>query len=368
MNEITKTNNDKKDLYFVEHNFLKNFYFSMNPYCKNIFEKKYQVRTLEKTKYINGKKIKTLWQVSANAVYGYPTSFDYQVFDSLMTFIYKKYGFPIPEQISFKFNDILKNLKENKSGFIYRRIKNSLQRLKATNINSIKSYYNKTLEKWDDVSFSIINEIHFKGEVSENNEVIESNYLILNKYFRDNLNHNFYYFFNSAIREKLTSPLTKRTYEILSIYFYGINKGRNYINPVMDFEYGKVVNEWYLMTENKFISKAKEQLASYYDELVKTNILEKYEFYKDNNNTIKIKFHIGKLLVDSINKKSDDQKRHKEIKKWSDISDIRISNLIKKYSYEDTLKMAKRKLNLNLQESLEELLNSKKDSENRRGK
>jgi len=356
MNNLAQAhiNSDKK-YFYVEKNLLKNSYFSFNPYKKKEISEKNMIRRIEKIKIVENKKIKSIWKISGNVSYGMPSNFDYIVFDSLLKFIYEKYNFPIPEIIEFKIINIINNLNENKSGRLYSDIKESLQRMQATVINSQSSWYNKTLEKYEDISFSLISEIHFRGERNNNNEIIESDYLVFNKYFLDNLNNSYYFFFDITDRNKLFSPLAKRTFEMLTYYFFLYNQNTDKINPFIIFNYTKIIYEWYFMKEEKYISRIKKQLGKHYNELLKSHILDSYDIVKEEEN-IKIKFQVGNIISNNHLKKLETSKQIKEIKKHTDISDIRIISLLRKYGFDATLRFAQRKMNLNLTESLEELL------------
>jgi len=161
-NKIIKKNNNEINLPKIissEVNLLVlPFFFLYKNTLKNKLETEYR-----EVIYRNGEKLEILWNVSANPKYGYPGLFEVEN--------------PIP--LGSLYNLCKRMNIENYGGVEYRKIKKALEKIKATTIKSVGSFYSKGVKQWVDDSFSLYDRIIFKGKKLPNNEIADNNYLFL---------------------------------------------------------------------------------------------------------------------------------------------------------------------------------------------
>jgi len=205
------------------------FFFLYKNTLKNKLETEYK-EVIQR----NGEKVEILWNVSANPRYGYPGLFDrkvYKVIEQIITDILKEKGKiknPIP--LGSLYNLCKRMNIENYGGAEYKKIKKALEKIRATTIKSVGTFYSKGVKQWVDDSFSLYDRIVFKGKKLSNNEIADNNYLFLGSWYLQSLNSFYVKPIDYDYLQSLKSKIASRLYEILGVKFYGLrNKRDNYI-------------------------------------------------------------------------------------------------------------------------------------------
>lgn len=221
----------------------------------------------------DGKKIEILWTVTANAKFGYPTPFDKKVHKAI-EFIISRRSFPVKNPIDFSIYEICKLMNISAgSGRNYEMIKNALIRTTFAGIQSKGTFYSKNDKRWIEDAFHLYDRIVFIGETLPNGNTAETNYLFLGDWYLKSLNSFYvkpldYNFFLS-----LKSNVAGRLYEFLSLQFYGIG-GKPYT-----IDYRKLC-QVLPITEQKYLSKAIQNLESAHKELIKKCFILKAEWHE----------------------------------------------------------------------------------------
>ena len=68
---------------------------------------------------------------------------------------------------------------KNYGGSQYKKIKEALERVRATTIKSVGTFYLKEGKQWVDDNFGLYDRIVFKGKELPDNKISDNNYLFL---------------------------------------------------------------------------------------------------------------------------------------------------------------------------------------------
>ena len=222
--------------------------------------------------------INLLWKVSSNSEYGYPGPFDrkvQQAISEILSEILKKEGEiknPIP--LGSLYNICKRMGISESAGENYRMIKKALERIRATTIKSIGTFYSKEGKQWVDDNFSLYDRIVFKGKELPENKIADDNYLFLGSWYLQNLNSFYIKPIDYNYLQSLKSKIASRLYEILGVKFYGLrNKRENFIC----YRYSKLC-QLLPVTPHEYISLAKQQLDPGNNELRDTGFISKFDW------------------------------------------------------------------------------------------
>ncbi len=241
----------------------------------------------------DGKKIELLWQVTANAEYGYPTPFDHKVaraIDALINESIQKNGYPLENPIPFSIYKLARLTDHGSdSASLYARIRESIERIIATTIKSEGSFFLKDEKRWLGKVFHIYESAIFMGREMPDGSVADSNYLWLGREYLRNINAQYTRPLDYKYLTGLKSELASRLYELLSGKFYGLPKKEDYLR----ISYSNLCQTLPL-TEQRYYSKAREKLDPAHEELIKTGYLARviYQRYK-RRKSFNIKYYLG---------------------------------------------------------------------------
>jgi hypothetical protein len=219
----------------------------------------------------NGKTEEVVWNVSPSQKYGYPGIYDKKVFKAVEELLNNR-GYPIENPITFSIYNLLNLMGKNSiGGRDYREVKESMERLVATTIQSKGTFYYKGEQRYLDEVFHLFSRVVFSGEKLPNGEEAEKNYLYLNSWLLENLNKYYVRPLDYEYYKSLESELSKRLYELLGVKFYGlINNGK----PYLRYKYENLCKLLPLKKQD-YLSKAKQIFAPAHEELKSKNFLEK---------------------------------------------------------------------------------------------
>ena len=225
-----------------------------------------------------GQKVNILWKVSANSEYGYPGPFDrrvQQAISEILSEILKEEGGiknPIPLGSLYR---LCKRMGISEyAGVNYRMIKKALEKIRATTIKSVGTFYSKEGKQWVDDNFSLYDRVVFKGKELPNGETADNNYLFLGSWYLQNLNSFYIKPIDYNYLQSLKSKIASRLYEILGVKFYGI---RNKKQDFICYKYSTLC-QLLPVTLHRYISLAKQQLNPGNDELENTEFISKYDW------------------------------------------------------------------------------------------
>ncbi|MBA7492004.1 hypothetical protein ES702_02553 [subsurface metagenome] len=247
-------------------------------------------------------KIEILWNVSANPKYGYPGFFDrniHKVIEQIITQTLRKNGkVKNPIVLGSLYNLCKRMGINNYGGSEYKEIKRALERIKATTIKSIGTFYSKEGKQWIDDTFSLYDRIVFKGKKLPNGEIADSNYLFLGSWYLQSLNSFYIKPIDYNYLQNLKRKIASRLYEILGVKFYGL---RNKRQDFICYRYSKLC-QLLPITPFKQISRAKQQLDPAHKELRDTEFLFNYEWDEDSGKDWLIYYWPGRRVKKEMSK------------------------------------------------------------------
>ena len=247
-------------------------------------------------------KIEILWNVSANPKYGYPGFFDrnvHKVIEQIITQTLRKNGkVKNPIVLGSLYNLCKRMGINNYGGSEYKEIKRALERIKATTIKSIGTFYSKEGKQWIDDTFSLYDRIVFKGKKLPNGEIADSNYLFLGSWYLQSLNSFYIKPIDYNYLQNLKRKIASRLYEILGVKFYGL---RNKRQDFICYRYSKLC-QLLPITPFKQISRAKQQLDPAHKELRDTEFLFNYEWDEDSGKDWLIYYWPGRRVKKEMRK------------------------------------------------------------------
>ena len=168
---------------------------------------------------------------------------------------------------------------KNYGGSQYKKIKEALERVRATTIKSVGTFYLKEGKQWVDDNFGLYDRIVFKGNELPENEIADDNYLFLGSWYLQNLNSFYIKPVDYNYLQSLKSKIASRLYEILGVKFYGLrNKRENFIC----YKYSKLC-QLLPIIPHEYISLAKQQLDPGNNELRDTGFISKYDWSENGN-------------------------------------------------------------------------------------
>jgi hypothetical protein len=229
------------------------------------------------------KKIEITWNVSANTKYGYPGLFDrevHKVIEQIISEILKIEG-KIENPISFSIYDLCNRIGITSSGGKnYRKVKESLERIRMTGIKSEGAFYHKGQKEWITKAFGLYDSIVFRGERLEDGTVSEKNLLFLGNIYLQSLNCFNIKSIDYTYWRSLKNNIASRLYEILGIKFYGIrNKKEGFIR----YKYSTLCQLLPVKIQ-RYFSSAKRQLNESNNELKNTGFISKFEWSENGKN------------------------------------------------------------------------------------
>jgi len=166
---------------------------------------------------------------------------------------------------------------KNVGGADYKKIKEALERIVATTVKSVGTFYAKARKKWIDDVFHLYDRVIFKGEQLPDGTTAETNYLFLSSWYLESINSRYVRPLDYDYYKKLESNISQRLYELLGVKFYGIIlQGLSYLC----YKYSTLC-QLLPLTHQKYFSKARQILQPAHQELKRTGFLAKVEWEVD---------------------------------------------------------------------------------------
>lgn len=275
--EVTTTEgfDDLYNYVKAELNFLRLPYFAT---CKSAQNRYLElIETVER----DGKKRKIEWRVIPDPRLGLPGLLERNV----MLYILKKADMfrtspnaPIPDGFDIgSIYSICEELDLNKSGENFRRIKVAIEKLGSTNCVSKGAFYNKATRGYVESGevFTFLCRWGFKGE-QYNGETLESNYVSLHPYVRQNLDAFYVKSIDWTLLKSFEGEISALLYPHLSCVFHGMRRDQQYI----ELSYAWLAQRLGIKVWDE-LKEAKKQLKPAHNELVAKCYLAKSEWFED---------------------------------------------------------------------------------------
>lgn len=217
----------------------------------------------------DGKKLEVIWNVSANAKFGFPGPFDRKVHKALEE-ILTELKLPIQNPILLgSLYNLCKRIGLVATGPNYEKIKAALRRITATSIQSKGTFYLKGRKRWVEDVFHLYERVVFKGEQLPEGVTADENRLFLNTWYLDNLNSGYTKPLDYAYYKSLKDGIAQRLYELLGVKFFGlVMQGK----PSLQYSYFTLCQLLPLKPQQQ-LKYARRQLKSAHEMLQETGFL-----------------------------------------------------------------------------------------------
>ena len=226
----------------------------------------------------NGEKAELLWRVVATAKYGYPNPFDRRVaraIDALINEKIEQNGYPLTNPLQFSIYRIAQLMGVKDAGSIYKEIKESLERIALTGVQSMGTFFLKDEKRWLHTTFHLLDGVVFKGKETPDGAIADSNYLWFGEEYLRNINARHVKPLDYKYLASLKSTLASRLYELLSLKFYGLPPDKDHLR----ISYLNLCQALPI-TARKYYSDARTSLDPAHKELVRTGFLSKVSYQR----------------------------------------------------------------------------------------
>jgi len=239
----------------------------------------------------DGVKVVMRWTVEAPGSLGFPCEFDRTVYLALMKTLDER---GIPDDGILRFNSLSQLLQQiypegksasragkiparpkNYRGWYYKRLEESIVRMKATTVCSAGAFYSKTADGWIGDTFSLIERYVKKGQKAPTGEVAEQHLIYLGSWLLENLRENYRKPVDLHYHIKLRRPIARALYAFLDGKFYAL--ARKGMSPIVYSIRYKKLCAYLILTPRKYRSLALESLGPSLDELTETGFLSEWE-------------------------------------------------------------------------------------------
>lgn len=219
----------------------------------------------------DGQVLRQSWTVRAMSGYGLPGSLDQDVYVALLQIIDQGGEMPEDRWISFSLYEMVELLSRSHGGRDYQQVKQSLERLAGTRIQSKNAFYHRDSKTFMDGTFGLLDRVQHAETVDGSGRRTDRTSVQLSEYFVTSyrsdylkgLDTNFYY--------SLSSAVAKRLYRF-------VDKKRNHRRQWQTDLFS--LRDRIPLSPYRYASKIKEKLAPAHQELVDKGFLESFTYSK----------------------------------------------------------------------------------------
>jgi hypothetical protein len=219
----------------------------------------------------DGQELKQTWMVRAVQGLGLPGTLDQDVYVALLQIIDRQGGVPDNGWISFSLYELMQLLHRTHGGRDYRQIKESLERLAGTIIQSKNAFYRKSTKSYLDDTFHLLERVQHAESTDGSGKRGERTWVKLSEYFVDSYNANYLKGLDADFYWSLNSSVAKRLYRF-------VDKKRNQQRrwEVDLFS----LRDRIPLSSYKYPSKIREKLEPAHDELTHKGFFERVTYRK----------------------------------------------------------------------------------------
>ena len=219
----------------------------------------------------DGNVMQQSWMVRAAHGRGLPGRYDQDVYVALMQLMDAK-GLPADGWVSFSVYELVELMGKPHSGREYGQVRESLQRLATTSIESKNAFYHKGRKAYISDTFSLLTEVKLAEYEGIAGERKDRNRVHLSQYFVDSYRANYLKHIDARFYWSLSSPIAKRLYRLVDK-----KRGGRRSWEVELFSLKSRIP----LSDYKYASKVKEKLAPAHEELVTKGFLKRVAYRKN---------------------------------------------------------------------------------------
>ncbi len=218
----------------------------------------------------DGNVMQQSWVVRAAHGRGLPGRYDQDVYVALMQLIDAK-GLPQDGWVRFSVYELVELMGKRHSGREYGQVRESLQRLATTSVESKNAFYHKGRKAYISDTFSLLTEVKLAEYEGIAGERKDRNRVHLSQYFVDSYRANYLKHIDARFYWSLSSPIAKRLYRLVDK-----KRGGRRSWEIELFALRARIP----LSDYKYASKIKEKLAPAHIELVKKGFLKSVAYRK----------------------------------------------------------------------------------------
>jgi plasmid replication initiation protein len=219
----------------------------------------------------DGQELKQTWTVRAVQGLGLPGTLDQDVYVALLQLIDRQGDIPKDGWIGFSIYELVELLRRTHGGRDYRQIKESLERLSGTIIQSKNAFYRKSTKSYLDDTFHLLDRVQHSETEDRAGRRAERTWVKLSEYFVDSYKANYLKGLDADFYWSLNSSVAKRLYRF-------VDKKRNQQSrwEVDLFS----LRDRIPLSPYPYPSKIKEKLAPAHEELRQKGFIEEVTYRK----------------------------------------------------------------------------------------
>src|ERR671921_436607 len=224
----------------------------------------------------DGQELRQTWTVRAVQGLGLPGTLDQDVYVALLQLIDRQGDIPEDGWIGFSLYELVELLHRTHGGRDYRQVKESLERLAGTIIQSRNAFYRKSTKSYLDDTFHLLDRVQHSESTDGTGRRGEKTWVKLSDYFVDSYKANYLKGLDADFYWSLNSSVAKRLYR-----FVDKKRGHQRRWEVNLF----ALRDRIPLSPYKYPSKIKEKLGPAHDELRHKGFLERVTYRKAVENT-----------------------------------------------------------------------------------
>jgi hypothetical protein len=219
----------------------------------------------------DGQELRQTWTVRAVQGLGLPGTLDQDVYVALLQLIDRQGDIPENGWIGFSLYELVELLHRTHGGRDYRQVKESLERLAGTIIQSRNAFYRKSTKSYLDDTFHLLDRVQHAESTDGSGRRGEKTWVKLSDYFVDSYRANYLKGLDADFYWSLNSSVAKRLYR-----FVDKKRGQQRRWEVNLF----ALRDRIPLSPYKYPSKIKEKLGPAHDELRHKGFLERVTYRK----------------------------------------------------------------------------------------
>jgi Replication initiator protein A/DnaA N-terminal domain len=214
----------------------------------------------------DGQELKQTWTVRAVQGLGLPGTLDQDVYVALLQLIEQRGEIPEDGWISFSLYELVQLLNRTHGGRDYRQIKESLDRLSGTIIQSKNAFYRKRTKSYLDDTFHLLDRVQHSESTDGSGRRADKTWVKLSDYFVESYKANYLKGLDADFYWSLSSSVAKRLYRFVD------KKRNNQRRWEVDLF---SLRDRIPLSPYKYPSKIREKLAPAHEELKQKGFLER---------------------------------------------------------------------------------------------
>ncbi len=261
---------ERRHLVKAEGNFEDHPYFTVGNQraSEGVIQYSSTIRTRD------GQELKQTWTVRAVQGLGLPGTLDQDVYVALLQLIEQRGEIPEDGWISFSLYELVQLLRRTHGGRDYRQIKESLDRLSGTIIQSKNAFYRKSTKSYLDDTFHLLDRVQHSETTDGAGRRADRTWVKLSDYFVESYKANYLKGLDADLYWSLNSSVAKRLYRF-------VDKKRNHQRRwEVDLF---ALRDRIPLSPYRYPSKIREKLAPAHEELTDKGFLERVTYRTTSN-------------------------------------------------------------------------------------